>query len=80
MYLYLKVDDVCLITEEKVLRPSSPLGRIVEASVGKDGLVGSYKLRTKSGVVTRPVQRLHFWLPVVNRPKRFEVRCVNAAL
>ena len=54
-----KVGDVCLITEEKTPRPMWPLGRIVEAITGKDGLVRTYKLQTKSGVITRPVQRLH---------------------
>ena len=54
-----KVGDVCLITEEKTPRPTWPLGRVVEAIVGKDGLVRTYKLQTKSGIVTRPVQRLH---------------------
>ena len=54
-----KVGDVCLITEEKSPRPTWPLGRIVEAIVGRDGLVRTYKLRTKSGVVARPIQHLH---------------------
>ena len=54
-----KIGDVCLITEENTTRPSWILGRIIEAIPSKDGLVRTFKLKTASGILTRPVQRLH---------------------
>jgi len=54
-----KEGDVCLITEENISRPSWTLGRIIQAIRSKDGLVRTYKLKTASGVLTRPIQRLH---------------------
>ena len=54
-----KIGDVCLISEDNVTRPNWPLARAIEAIPSKDGLVRTFKLRTKAGVLTRPVQKLH---------------------
>ena len=35
------------------------MGKIVEAIPGKDGLIRTFKLKTKSGLLTRSIQRLH---------------------
>ena len=54
-----KVGDICLITEENTSRPTWPMGKIVQAIPGKDGLTRTFKLKTKTGLLTRPIQRLH---------------------
>ena len=59
----LKINDVCYITEDNKPRLSWLLGRVIDCVPGKDGLIRTYKLQTKSGVLTRPVQRLHLLEP-----------------
>ena len=54
-----KIGDMCLINEENTSRPTWPLGKVVEVIPGKDNLVRTFKLKTKSGTLTRPIQRLH---------------------
>ena len=54
-----KMGDICLITEENTSRVTWPLGKIVETIPGKDGLIRTFELKTKSGLLTRPIQRLH---------------------
>jgi hypothetical protein len=55
----LKVGDVVLVTEENTTRPSWPLGRVIEVIPGRDNLIRTVKVKTKKGVLVRPVQRLH---------------------
>ena len=54
-----KVGDVCLVSEKNTSRPTWPLGRIIEAIKGRDGLVRTFRLRTQDGEITRPIQKLH---------------------
>ena len=53
-----KVGQVVLIVEDNVPRPLSKLGLIVELHSGIDGIVRAVTLRTKGGLIKRPVQRL----------------------
>ena len=55
----LKIGDVVLIADDKIARPSWPLGRVIELIVSRDGLVRTVKLKTSKGVLVRPVQKLH---------------------
>ena len=54
---------MCYITEDNKPRLSWPLGRVIDYVQSKDGLIRTYKLQTKSGVLTSPVQRLHLLEP-----------------
>ncbi|XP_074645839.1 uncharacterized protein LOC141902097 [Tubulanus polymorphus] len=53
-----KVGGVVLITDDSKKKMEWPMGRIVEVHPGRDGLVRSVTLRTKSGLIRRSVQRL----------------------
>ena len=54
-----KAGDVCLIMDEKVKRAGWPMGLVVKVFVGKDGLVRTYQLKTASGYLNRPINKLH---------------------
>ena len=54
----LKVGDVVLICEETTPRFLWPLGLVVEVKVGRDGLVRTVKVKTKSTILTRPVSKI----------------------
>lgn len=54
-----KVDDLVLIADDKLRKNQWILGRIIETHPGRDGLVRSCSLKTASGKIRRPVQRLH---------------------
>ena len=52
-------NDVVLVVDESVPRSSWPLGRIVEVYPNKkDGFVRSVKVKTRSSVLVRPVDKL----------------------
>ena len=55
----LKIGDVVLISEDKVSRGKWPMGRVDRLLPGKDGLIRTVTLKTKKGLLRRPVQRLH---------------------
>ena len=55
----LKIGDVVLISEDKVSRGKWPMGRVDRLLPGKDGLIRTVILKTKKGLLRRPVQRLH---------------------
>ena len=55
----LKIGDVVLISEDKVSRGKWPLGRVDELLPGRDGLIRTVVLKTKKGLLRRPVQSLH---------------------
>ena len=54
----LKVDDVVLINDNNEARGRWPLARVVEICPSSDGRVRVVKVKTPSGVLTRPVARL----------------------
>ena len=53
-----KPGQVVLIVEDNVPRPLSKLGVIHELHPGIDGVVRAVTLKTKNGMIKRPVQRL----------------------
>lgn len=54
-----RVGDVVLIGDDNMKRIDWPYGRIVELIPGKDRKVRVVQVLTKSGVLTRPIQRLY---------------------
>ena len=48
-----------LISEDKVSRGKWPIGRVDRLLPGKDGLICTVILKTKKGLLRRPLQRLH---------------------
>lgn len=54
----LKVGDVVVIVDPTSPRSSWPLARILETKPDSNGLVRSVKLKTKTGVVERPITKL----------------------
>src|SRR5436190_3420933 len=55
----IKKGDVVLIGSDNVKRVSWPLGLVVETFPGKDGITRLVRLKTATGELTRPVQRLY---------------------
>ncbi|MEE4247202.1 MAG: hypothetical protein V2I33_17455, partial [Kangiellaceae bacterium] len=55
----LEIGSVVLIRDDGQRKLQWPMGVVEELLPGKDGVVRAVKLRTSSGVVVRPVQRLH---------------------
>ena len=56
----LRIGDLVLIIDENTDRGSWPMGLVVETSLGRDGLVRSAKIKTKSSVLVRPITKLVF--------------------
>ena len=54
----IKTGDLVLIVDENSPRGSWPLGLIQDTNIGRDGLVRSAKIRTRSSVFVRPVTKL----------------------
>ena len=54
----IKKDDLVLLCDENTPRGLWPLGIIVQTMEGRDGLVRSVKVRTKSSVFTRPITKV----------------------
>ena len=54
----LSVGDVVLVAVENSHRNSWPLGKIVEVFPDKKGLVRRAKVKVKSGIIERPVDKL----------------------
>ena len=59
----LEVGDIVVLREDSTMPTQWPIARIIEAHQGQDGLVRVVKLRTKSGVYTRPVTKVALLLP-----------------
>ena len=57
----IKVNDVCLIVDEKLKRSKWPLARVIELIPGRDGLIRTLKLKTEKGTCVRPVQKVHLF-------------------
>ncbi|XP_064108041.1 uncharacterized protein LOC135216591 [Macrobrachium nipponense] len=56
----LKKGYLVLVKEDNLSRLHWPLGVIVDVFPGKDGLIRSVNVKTSKGVITRPIQRLHY--------------------
>lgn len=54
----LQIGDVVLVIDERSLRNSWPLGRIIELQPDRHGLVRQVKLKTKSVEMIRPIDKL----------------------
>jgi len=54
----LKVGDLVLLVEENMPRRVWPLGLVVQVKKGRDGLVRSVKVRTKSTELVRPITKV----------------------
>lgn len=55
----IKTGSLVLISEDNHPRMAWPLARVVRLLPGRDGVIRTVELKTKRGVVVRPVQRLH---------------------
>ena len=55
-----RIGDLVLILDENTDRGSWPMGLVVETSLGRDGLVRSAKIKTKSSVLVKPITKLVF--------------------
>ena len=54
----LKSGDVVMVLDERSVRGQWPLGRVMEAYAGSDGLVRSVRVKTRAGYFVRPVTKL----------------------
>ena len=52
------VGDIVLVCDEVTPRNCWPMGRVIQVNSGRDGLVRSVVIKTKSTVLTRPVNKL----------------------
>lgn len=52
--------DLVLIVDENAKRGEWPLGKVLEANTGRDGLVRSVKVFTRGSTLTRPITKLCF--------------------
>lgn len=55
----MKVGDIVLVGQNNRKRPNWPLARIIKTYPGKDGVVRVAKVKTASGELVRPIQRLY---------------------
>ena len=51
-------DDIVLVMDESMPRGLWPLARVVEPKIGRDGLVRSVLLQTKSAQLVRPITKI----------------------
>ncbi|XP_064621743.1 uncharacterized protein LOC135484295 [Lineus longissimus] len=52
------INDIVLVIDEDQARCDWPLGRVIETSPGRDGLVRKVKLRVGKGTFERPIHKL----------------------
>jgi transposase InsO family protein len=55
----ISVGEIVLIGSDNLKRLQWPIGRVLEVLPGNDGIVRVVRIKTKSGIVTRPVQRVY---------------------
>ena len=55
----LKPNDVVLVSDDGLPRGKWIIGKIENAFPGKDGIIRTASVRTRTGIIHRPVQRLH---------------------
>ena len=51
----IQVGDLVLVMDESMPRGCWPLGLVTETNVGRDDLIRSVKVKTKSTIMTRPI-------------------------
>lgn len=52
------IGDIVLVVKKNVSRGTWPLARVLEVHKAKDGYVRSVKIKTRSSILTRPVNKL----------------------
>ncbi|XP_043469952.1 uncharacterized protein LOC122503458 [Leptopilina heterotoma] len=77
-----KVGEIVLVGHENQKRLNWPLARVLEVLPGRDGKVRVVKLKTATGELIRPVQRLFPLevagpIPAINSVKVMSEKCVN---
>ena len=55
----LKEKDVVLISDDNIPRGKWRIGKVTETFPGKDRRICTVRLKTKKGMINRPVQKLH---------------------
>jgi len=55
------VDNIVLVNDSNLPPAVWILARIVETHPGPDGLVRAVKLKTSTGDMTQPINKLHVW-------------------
>ena len=80
----LHIGDLVLVVEENTPRGLWPLGIITDVNLGRDNLVRTVKIRTRSTQMVRPITKVvilegsqsqyFFFLNLVN-PRRWSVTC-----
>ena len=53
----LSVGDIVLVVDDTCSRNAWPLGRIIETLPNSDGCVRRVKVKTKSGILMRPIDK-----------------------
>ena len=53
-----EVGELVLVQDEDTKRGKWPLGRITRVMPGKDGVVRTIEVKTKSGIYTRPAAKI----------------------
>ena len=53
-----RIGDLVLLAEDKLVRNRWPMGRVVEVFTGEDGGVRSAEVKTAGGVFHRPVTKI----------------------
>ena len=56
----ISVGDLVLMLDENTPRSVWPLGLVISTNVGRDGLIRSVRLKTKSSEFVRPITKLVF--------------------
>ena len=52
------IGDIVLVMDQTMPTNCWPLGKVIEVNSGRDGLVRSVKVKSKGGILTRPVDKL----------------------
>ncbi|XP_054709447.1 uncharacterized protein LOC129219152 [Uloborus diversus] len=75
-----KIGDIVLIWDENLKRICWPLGRILSIYLSKDSIARTAKIKTKSGILIRPIRKLcpleldEEKLPINDEPKKKDTK------
>ena len=53
-----KIGDIVLLCEENTPRFLWPMGRVIEVNMGRDQLVRSVRIKTRSTELVRPISKI----------------------